>query len=113
MAYRYFFGWFGGLTTYNLVWFWFGPRNVTAEYADGRYNPAAWSEYGFVAAVLIFLGIIVTSIGTHKHIPDLIEPPQRKITLGAVFRELFEIDPDPSSSTVSIEKVLSNFLFFN
>ena len=90
MAYRYFFGWFGGLTTYNLVWFWFGPRNVTAEYADGRYNPAAWSEYGFVAAVLIFLGIIVTSIGTHKHIPDLIEPPQRKITLGAVFRELFE-----------------------
>ena len=29
------------------------------------------------------------------------------------FRELFEIDPDPSSSTVSIEKVLSSFLFFN
>ena len=90
MAYRYFFGWFGGLTTYNLVWFWFGPRNVTAEYADGRYNPAAWSEYGFVAALLIFLGIIVTSIGTHKHIPDLIEPPQRKITVMAVFKELFE-----------------------
>ena len=23
MSFRYFFGWFGGLTTYNLVWFWF------------------------------------------------------------------------------------------
>tara|TARA_B100000378_G_scaffold275091_1_gene270548 strand:- start:619 stop:2115 length:1497 start_codon:yes stop_codon:yes gene_type:complete len=90
MAYRYFFGWFGGLTTYNLVWFWFGPRNVTAEYSDGRFNPQAWSEYGLVAAILIFIGIIVTSIGTHKHIPNLIKPPERKITLTNVFRELFE-----------------------
>tara|TARA_Y100001970_G_C14228659_1_gene857278 strand:+ start:710 stop:2206 length:1497 start_codon:yes stop_codon:yes gene_type:complete len=90
MAYRYFFGWFGGLTTYNLVWFWFGPRNVTSEYTDGRYNPEAWSEYGLVAAILIFIGIIVTAVGTHKHIPDLIEPPQRRITLRKVFRELYE-----------------------
>ena len=90
MAYRYFFGWFGGLTTYNLVWFWFGPRNVTSEYTDGRYNPEAWSEYGLVAAILIFIGIIVTAVGTHKHIPDLIEPPQRRITLRKVFKELYE-----------------------
>src|SRR5512147_329785 len=25
LSYRYFFGWFGGLTTYNLVWFLFAP----------------------------------------------------------------------------------------
>ena len=78
MSFRYFFGWFGGLTTYNLVWFWFGPSNVTETYTDGRFNPEAWSEYGLVAAVLIFIGIIVTALGTHKHIPDLIEPPERK-----------------------------------
>ena len=78
MSFRYFFGWFGGLTTYNLVWFWFGPNNVTQTYSDGRFNPEAWSEYGLVAAILIFIGIIVTSAGTHKHIPHLIEPPERK-----------------------------------
>jgi len=78
MSFRYFFGWFGGLTTYNLVWFWFGPSNVTDTFSDGRYNPEAWSEYGLVAAILIFIGIIVTAAGTHKHIPDLIEPPERK-----------------------------------
>ena len=91
MSFRYFFGWFGGLTTYNLVWFWFGPNNVTQTYTDGRFNPDAWSEYGLVAAILIFIGIIVTSIGTHKHIPDLIEPPERKNTgLLVVLTELKE-----------------------
>ena len=39
MSFRYFFGWFGGLTTYNLVWFWFGPSNVTETISDGRFNP--------------------------------------------------------------------------
>ena len=37
MSFRYFFGWFGGLTTYNLVWFWFGPNNVTQTYSDGIF----------------------------------------------------------------------------
>ena len=91
MSFRYFFGWFGGLTTYNLVWFWFGPQNVTETYSDGRYNPAAWSEYGLVAAGLIFIGILVTSLGTHKHIPELIEPPERKHSgLKEVFLEVKE-----------------------
>ncbi|HIK72180.1 MAG TPA: sugar transporter [Gammaproteobacteria bacterium] len=91
MSFRYFFGWFGGLTTYNLVWFWFGPQNVTAQYADGRFNPEAWSDYGFVAAVLIFIGIVVTSLGTHRHIPELIEPPEiKKAGIKVVFMELKE-----------------------
>ena len=91
MSFRYFFGWFGGLTTYNLVWFWFGPSNVTETFSDGRFNPEAWSEYGLVAAILIFIGIIVTAAGTHKHIPDLIEPPQRKnSSLGKVLIEVKE-----------------------
>ena len=91
MSFRYFFGWFGGLTTYNLVWFWFGPQNVTAQYADGRFNPEAWSDYGFVAAVLIFIGIVVTSLGTHRHIPELIEPPEiKRAGIKVVFMELKE-----------------------
>ena len=63
MSYRYFFGWFGGLTTYNLVWWVFEDK-----YEGGRFNPELWSEYGLIAAILIFIGIVVTSIGTHRHI---------------------------------------------
>ena len=75
MSYRYFFGWFGGLTTYNLVWWVFEDK-----YEGGRTNPELWAEYGLIAAILIFIGIIVTSLGTHRHIPNLIEPPERKKT---------------------------------
>ena len=76
MSYRYFFGWFGGLTTYNLVWWVFEDK-----YEGGRFNPELWSEYGLIAAILIFIGIVVTSIGTHRHIPDLIKPPEKKKTI--------------------------------
>ena len=78
MSYRYFFGWFGGLTTYNLVWWYYAPKYETEIYTSGRFNPDLWPEWGLVAAILIFLGIVVTSLGTHKHIPNLLEPPKRK-----------------------------------
>ncbi|GIS32316.1 MAG: hypothetical protein Ct9H90mP4_02300 [Gammaproteobacteria bacterium] len=39
MSYRYFFGWFGGLTTYNLVWWVFEDK-----YEGGRSNPELWAE---------------------------------------------------------------------
>ena len=48
MSYRYFFGWFGRLTTYNLVWV------FEDKYEGGRANPELWAEYGLIAALLIF-----------------------------------------------------------
>ena len=95
MSYRYFFGWFGGLTTYNLVWWVFEDK-----YEGGRTNPDLWAEYGLIAALLIFLGIIVTSLGTHKHIPDLIEPPERKKT-------------DIPENFIKVKSIFQRKLFFN
>ena len=69
MSYRYFFGWFGGLTTYNLVWWVFEDK-----YEGGRTNPELWAEYGRIAAILIFIGIIVTSLGTNRVIPSSLNP---------------------------------------
>ena len=67
--------------------FWFGPNNVTDTYSDGRFNPDAWADYGLVAAFLIFVGILVTSLGTHKHIPRLLAPPESKAApLGKVLK---------------------------
>ena len=78
LSYRYFFGWFGGLTMYNLVWVWFAPRHKNAEFLDGRFNPETWMEYGLVSSLLILLGILVTAIGTHKHVPKLLIPPEKE-----------------------------------
>jgi Na+/melibiose symporter-like transporter len=41
------------------------------------------------AGGLMLFAILVTSIGTHRQIPYLREPPQQRITLGRLARELF------------------------
>ena len=125
MSYRYFFGWFGGLTTYNLVWWVFEDK-----YEGGRANPELWAEYGLIAALLIFLGILVTSLGTHKHIPDLIAPPEKKkpnlpeefIKDKSIFQKYLRLNfSSPNSSTAEsfLIRLISNvfiiilsFIFF-
>jgi glycoside/pentoside/hexuronide:cation symporter, GPH family len=72
LAFRYFFGWWGGLTIAILAYkIFFVP---TSEYNDGRLNPDSWVPYGIFGATIIFLSIMISSIGTHKEIPYLIKP---------------------------------------
>ncbi len=75
LSYRYFFGWWGGLTIAVLGYLVFFTS--TPEYSFGQLNPEAWPRYGAFAAVIIFVAILVSSIGTHKHIPNLKKPPPR------------------------------------
>ena len=87
LSYRYLFGWMGGLAMYGLALFVF--LKPTAEYAVGQLNPAGYAHYGMFAAGLMFLAILVTSIGTHRQIPLLRDPPQRRVTLGRLAGEMF------------------------
>ena len=46
---------------------------------------------------MIFLAVLATTAGTHSHIPHLKPPPpQRKLTLGTIFREILETVSNPS-----------------
>ncbi|MDP3457731.1 MAG: MFS transporter [Hyphomonas sp.] len=89
MSLRYFFAWFGGLSIQILLfWFLLVP---TAEIPVGVFNVGGWNTYGMVAAGCIFLAVLVCTAGTHKHIPNLKAPPAaRKLTLGLIFKEIFE-----------------------
>lgn len=69
LAYRYFFGWWGGLTIALLAYKVFFAS--TDEYLDGRLNPESWVPYGLFGATIIFLSIMISSLGTHKEIPYL------------------------------------------
>ena len=72
MSFRYFFGWWGGLTMAVLNYLVFLPESKGGlEYVEG------WSNYGLTASVVIFLSIYVSAIGTHRHIPFLKKPPVR------------------------------------
>ncbi len=73
MSFRFFFGWWGGLTMAVLNYLVFLPE----ELGGTEYIPG-WSNYGLTASIVIFVSIYVSAIGTHKHIPDLRKPPEKK-----------------------------------
>lgn len=83
---RHFFGWIGGITLTVLM---YGVlMESTPEYKDAQYNPAAYDAYGWVGAVVMFIAVMTSAIGTHRHIPDLMKPPpRRRISLSKTFRE--------------------------
>ncbi len=87
LSYRYLFGWVGGLAMYGLALFVF--LKPTAQNAAGQLNPAGYANYGICAAALMFVAIMVTSIGTHRQIPFLRDPPQQRVTLGRLASEMF------------------------
>jgi Na+/melibiose symporter-like transporter len=86
LSYRYLFGWAGGLAMYGLALAVF--LKPTAEYPVGQLNPAGYANYGLFAGGLMLFAILVTSIGTHRQIPGLRNPPQQRVTLGRLAREL-------------------------
>lgn len=97
LSFRYYFGWTGGNTMSVLMFFFLFPAFVTASITDGRFNADSYSLYGKVASVLIFISIMVSSLGTHSQIPKLkTPPPKRELTLGAIMKEIAETLADRS-----------------
>jgi Na+/melibiose symporter-like transporter len=73
LSYRYFFGWWGGLgMTLAAYQIFLAP---TAKYKFGQLNPEGYAHYGLTAAIVMFLAIMISSIGTHGRIPYLRQPP--------------------------------------
>lgn len=91
LSFRYYFGWTGGNAMSVLSFAIIFPLFATATIANGQFNREAYSVYGMIAAGLIFTAIMISSLGTHSRIPHLKKaPPKRKMTLGMIFREIFE-----------------------
>ena len=91
LSFRYYFGWTGGNAMTVMMFFLVFPAFVTPAISDGRFNPASYELLGIVGSVLIFISILASAAGTHARIPHLKSPPpQRTMTLGTIFREIFE-----------------------
>jgi Na+/melibiose symporter-like transporter len=84
---RHFFGWAGGILVAMLAYlFLLVPSE---QYPIGQLNPRGYETYGVLAAGMMAFAILLSSAGTHRHIPDLkAPPPRRRISLLATFREL-------------------------
>ncbi|MES2755338.1 MAG: MFS transporter [Pseudomonadota bacterium] len=84
MAYRYLFGWAGGLTIMIAAYLYFlAPAPASA-------SRAAFGAMGIAGAVLIAGAILVSALGTHREIPNLPRSVPVTGTLGDAFRELLE-----------------------
>lgn len=86
LSYRYLFGWIGGLTM-----FFAGLRIFLTPDADhpvGQLNRAGYAHYGIAAAILMFVAIMVSALGTHGQIRNLPKPPPAKLELGRLAREM-------------------------
>lgn len=89
LSFRYFFAWVGGLTVAYVAL----SQLLTPTEADpsGFFNIEGYNTYGLLAAVLIFISIMTSALGTHKHIPNLkASPPRRKLTPVKIVTEMFE-----------------------
>ena len=86
LSYRYFFAWVGGLALYLITFtFLLVPD---AHHATGQTNPAGFAKYGVLAAVIMFTAILVSSAGTHRHIPSFRVPPRRRLSVLQMLREI-------------------------
>jgi len=90
VSYRFFFGWAGGITMYQLALRVFLAE--TPEFGDGRYNADGYGGFALAGALAIAAAILICAIGTHRLIPSLKPPPEKApLTPGRFFRELREV----------------------
>lgn len=86
LSYRYFFGWWGGLSMAVLAYFFLLPQ----ESGGVLYTPG-YQAYGAIGSVIILISILTTALGTHRHIPTLkAPPPKRPFEIGRTIEELKE-----------------------
>jgi Na+/melibiose symporter-like transporter len=105
MSLRYMFGWIGGIGMAILAYTVF--LRETGE-GGGIFQQEGFGRYGIAAAILMFVGMLVSSLGTHSSIKDLHIPPKRDtMTLGTVVRELFETMRNRSFQALFIASIFS------
>ena len=87
LSLRFLFGWAGGLGMAIMAYRYLLRPDAT--HPVGQLNPAGYANYGLVAAIVMFTVIIVSSLGTHRFIPQFHVPPRRRIGVIATVKEMF------------------------
>jgi len=91
LSFRYFFGWWGGLTIAVIAYGFFLVADPAAGITNGLMNAEGYRGYGLVAALIMMSFILISSLGTHRHIPNLHKPPPpQPFSFSRTLRELRE-----------------------
>jgi GPH family glycoside/pentoside/hexuronide:cation symporter len=87
MAYRYLFGWAGGLVMLLSAYMIF--LAPTAAFPNGLLNRAGYGGFALLGAALMAVAILVSALGTHGEIGRLPQPAIERQTLAQNFRQLW------------------------
>lgn len=88
MAYRYLFGWAGGLGMLVVSYSWL--LAPAPGQSDGLLVRGNYVGFSLAAALAMLVAILVSALGTHHEIARLPKPEIERKPLGASFRELAE-----------------------
>lgn len=86
MSYRYLFGWLGGLFIAWLAIEVF--LRAEPGHPAGQLNAAGYSRYGLAAAIIMAMSILISALGTHRHIAHLRAPSREHLSARRFFGEL-------------------------
>ncbi len=88
MAYRFLFGWAGGLAMMILAYAWLlGP---SPGHPNGQLVRENYPGFAIASALLMVFAILLSALGTHGEIKRLPRPERGRQSLGAHFGELRE-----------------------
>ncbi len=74
---------------------------------NGYFNIEGYATYGALAGGIIFLAIMVSAIGTHRHIPNLRKPPpKRDFSVSRTVSELAETFSNPSFIAIFLASLM-------
>lgn len=88
-AWRYFFGWIGGLVMSIFVYSVLLVR--TPEYPVAMANKDGFETYAFIASAIMGLSVLVAALATHKFIPSMPKQKDHGETLLQSFRSIAHI----------------------
>ena len=88
MAWRYLFGWLGGLTMLTAAYLYF--LAPTAGFPNGLLNRAGYGGFAIAGALFMGVAILVSALGTHHEIPHLPQPAIVPQSMRENFAELAE-----------------------
>lgn len=86
MSSRFFFGTFGGALMAVLAFQVFLRKDAT--HPLGVMNRAGYAQYGLAAGILMFVTIMISCLGTHRFIANLVHEPRRTQTWREKWNEL-------------------------
>jgi Na+/melibiose symporter-like transporter len=105
ISWRWFFGLFGALAVSVILNGVFLRKD--ASHPLGQNDPVAYANFGVVAAIMVFVAILASSLATHRYIPFLKPAPLRQQTTGQSFREIVKVLSNPSLLAVMASGLVS------